>query len=36
MAHLALMEGDGSDSPQTIWGDPVTDADYAAPRPSAR
>jgi hypothetical protein len=36
MAHLALMEGDDSDAPQTSWGDPVTDADYAAPRTGAR
>ena len=36
MAHLALMEGDDSDAPQTIWGSPVTDADYAAPCASTR
>ena len=36
MAHLALMEGDDSDAPQTIWGGPVTDAGYAAPRISTR
>ena len=32
MAHLALMEGDGSDEPQTVWGEAVTDSDYQAPR----
>lgn len=32
MAHLALMEGDGSDEPQTTWGEAVTDSDYQAPR----
>jgi quercetin dioxygenase-like cupin family protein len=36
MAHLALMEGDDSGPPQTIWGGPVTDAGYAAPRTSTR
>jgi hypothetical protein len=36
MAHLALMEGDESDAPQTSWGGPVTDADYAAPRTGIR
>ena len=36
MAHLALMEGDDSDAPQTIWGGRVTDAGYAAPRTSTR
>jgi hypothetical protein len=36
MAHLVLMEGDDSEAPQTIWGGPVTDADYAAPRTSTR
>jgi quercetin dioxygenase-like cupin family protein len=36
MAHLVLMEGDGSDAPQTIWGGKVTDADYEAPRTSTR
>lgn len=32
MAHLVLMDGDGSDAPQTDWGHAVTDAEYAAPR----
>ena len=32
MAHLVLMEGDGSDAPQTRWGEPVTDTAYQAPR----
>ena len=36
MAHLVLMESDGSDAPQTIWGGQVTDADYRAPRTSTR
>ena len=36
MIHLALTDGDDSDAPQTIWGSPVTDADYAAPRTSTR
>jgi hypothetical protein len=36
MAHLALMEGDGSDEPQTTWGEAVTDSDYRAPRTPAR
>jgi hypothetical protein len=36
MAHLALMEGDDSDAPQTSWGARVTDADYAAPRRGTR
>ena len=36
MAHLALMEGDGSDEPQTVWGEAVTDSDYQAPRTPTR
>jgi quercetin dioxygenase-like cupin family protein len=36
MAHLALMEGDGSEEPQTSWGEAVTDSDYQAPRTPAR
>jgi len=36
MAHLALMEGDGSDEPQTTWGGAVTDSDYRAPRTPAQ
>jgi len=32
MAHLVLMEGDGSDAPQTVWGEEVADSDYQAPR----
>ena len=36
MAHLALMEGDGSDNPQTTWGEAVTDSDYQAPRTPTR
>jgi quercetin dioxygenase-like cupin family protein len=36
MAHLALMEGDGSDEPQTVWGEAVTDSDYQASRTSTR
>ena len=36
MAHLALMEGDGSEAPPTAWGEAVTDSDYGAPRAPAR
>jgi quercetin dioxygenase-like cupin family protein len=36
MAHLALMEGDGSDEPQTVWGEAVSDSDYQAPRTPTR
>lgn len=36
MAHLALMEGDGSDEPQTVWGEAVSDSDYQAERTPAR
>jgi quercetin dioxygenase-like cupin family protein len=36
MAHLALMEGDGSEEPPTAWGEAVTDFDYRAPRVPAR
>jgi hypothetical protein len=36
MAHLVLMEGDGSDEPQTTWGEAVADSDYQAPRTPAR
>ena len=36
MAHLALMEGDKSDAPQTAWGEAVTDAQYHAPRTPTR
>jgi quercetin dioxygenase-like cupin family protein len=36
MAHLVLMDGDGSDTPQTAWGETVTDAEYGAPRTPAR
>jgi hypothetical protein len=36
MAHLALMEGDDSDAPQTSWSGPVIDVGYGAPRTSTR
>ena len=36
MAHLALMEGDGSDEPQTVWGEAVSDSDYQAERAPTR
>jgi quercetin dioxygenase-like cupin family protein len=36
MAHLALMEGDGSGEPQTVWGEAVSDSDYQAPRTPTR
>ena len=36
MAHLALMEGDGSDEPQTVWGEAVSDSDYQALRTPTR
>jgi quercetin dioxygenase-like cupin family protein len=36
MAHLVLMEGDGSDAPQTVWGEAVTDPQYQAPRTPTR
>jgi hypothetical protein len=36
MAYLALMEGGGSEEPQTSWGEAVTDSDYQAPRTPAR
>jgi hypothetical protein len=36
MAHLVLMKGDGSEEPQTAWGEAVTDADYQAPRTPTR
>ena len=36
MAHLTLMEGDGSDEPQTVWGEAVSDSDYQAERTPAR
>ena len=36
MAHLALMEGDGSDEPQTVWGEAVSDSDYQARRTPTR
>jgi len=36
MAHLALMEGDGSDEPQTVWGEAVSDSDYQAQRTPVR
>ena len=36
MAHLALMDGDGDDAPQTAWGEPVTDSAYRSPRTAAR
>jgi hypothetical protein len=32
MAHLVLMEGVGDETPQTAWGEAVTDAVYRAPR----
>ena len=32
MAHMVLMEGDGDKSPQTVWGEAVTDVVYQAPR----
>jgi quercetin dioxygenase-like cupin family protein len=36
IAHLALMEGDASDEPQTVWGEAVTDSDYQAQRTPTR
>jgi len=36
MAHLALMEGDGSDEPQTVWGEAVSDSDYQSPCTATR
>ena len=36
MAHLVLMEGDGSDEPQTAWGETVADSDYQAQRTPTR
>jgi quercetin dioxygenase-like cupin family protein len=36
MAHLALMEGDGSDEPQTVWGEAVSDSAYQARRTPTR
>jgi quercetin dioxygenase-like cupin family protein len=36
MAHLVLMDGDGSDAPQTAWSEAVADAEYSAPRTPAR
>ena len=36
MAHLVLMEGDGSDEPQTVWGEAVSGSDYQAPRTLTR
>jgi hypothetical protein len=30
------MEGDGSDEPQTVWGEAVSDSDYQAPRTPTR
>jgi quercetin dioxygenase-like cupin family protein len=36
MTHLAFMEGDGSDEPQTVWGEAVSDSDYQAPRTATR
>jgi quercetin dioxygenase-like cupin family protein len=31
MAHLVLMDGDGSEAAQTVWGEAVPDAVYQAP-----
>ena len=36
MAHLVLMEGDGSDEPQTLWREAVSDSDYRAARTATR
>ncbi|WP_194914157.1 hypothetical protein [Catenulispora rubra] len=36
IAHLVLMDGDGSDAPQTVWGEAVTDAEYAVPAAQRR
>lgn len=36
MAHLVLMDGDGDEAPQTVWGEPVTDAVYRSPRTPTR
>lgn len=35
MAHLVLMEGDGDEAPQTVWGEAVADIAYEAPRTRA-
>lgn len=32
MAHLVLMEGDGDEAPQTVWGEAVADSAYEGPR----
>ena len=36
MEHLALWEGDGSDTPETTWLEPVTDEQYHAARTNSR
>lgn len=35
MEHLALWEGPENDTPETIWNDKVTDAQYRGPRSQA-
>jgi quercetin dioxygenase-like cupin family protein len=36
MEHLALWEGDGTDTAETTWLEPVTDQQYAGPRSNVR
>ena len=36
MEHLALWEGDGTDKPETVWLEPVTDEQYNGPRTNSR
>jgi quercetin dioxygenase-like cupin family protein len=31
MEHLALWEGDSTDTPETTWLEPVTDEQYSTP-----
>jgi quercetin dioxygenase-like cupin family protein len=36
MAHLVLMEGDGDEAPQTVWGEAATGTACRAPRAPTR
>ncbi|MFD7135828.1 cupin domain-containing protein [Streptomyces sp. NPDC059894] len=32
MEHIAMWEGTGDDTPETVWAEPVTDQQYDGPR----
>ena len=33
MTHLSITEAAGDERPETVWGEHVSDEEYAGPRP---